>query len=163
MSLKYPFFTFSSFNLSDSLEDSMHSIYLANAIESGFFLTIYLSLATYVLYQAKCKMPIDAYMTLFIFLACSLSNLTCFILELYVEGDSAKRSLIEIPIIIASGLITAVLFWYTYQIKVVLLKILSDSPKAMFDRLYRVKLVLVSGYTLLLFSYILEVLEKIYL
>ena len=108
-------------------------------------------------------MPIDAYITLSIFLACSLSNLTCFILELYAEGDSAKRSLIEIPTIITSGLITAVLVWYTYQIKVVLLKILSDSPKAMFDRLYRVKLVLVSGYTLLLFSYILEVLEKIYL
>jgi hypothetical protein len=67
----------------------MYSIYLASAIESGVFLAIYLTLATYVLYQAKCKLPIDAFITMFIFLACSTSNLVCFILELYVEGDVA--------------------------------------------------------------------------
>ena len=163
MNLEYSLFTFSSLDLGDSHEDSMYSIYLASAIESGVFLVIYLSLATYVLYQAKCKMPIDAFITMFIFLACSTSNLTCFTMELYVKGDSAKRSLIEIPTIVASGLITGVLFWYTYQMKVVLLKILSDNPKVMFIRIYRAKLVLVSGFALLLFSYILEVLEKIYL
>ena len=92
----------------------MYSIYLASAIESGLFLVVYLSLASYVLYKAKCSLHIDAYITMFIFLACSISNLTCFIMELYVEGDLAKRSLIEIPTIIASGLITGVLYWYTY-------------------------------------------------
>lgn len=47
--------------------------------------------------------------------------------------------------------------------KVVLLKILSDSPNIMLRRIYRAKLVLVSGFSLLLFSYILEILEKVYL
>lgn len=49
-------------------------------------------------------------------------------MELYVEGDVAQRSLIEIPTIIASGMITGVLYWYTFQMKVVLLKIVSDGP-----------------------------------
>ena len=106
----------------------MYSIYLASAIESGVFLAIYLCLATYVLYQAKCKLAIDAYITMFIFLGCSTSNLVCFTMELYVEGDVAQRSLIEIPTIIASGMITGVLYWYTFQMKVVLLKIVSDGP-----------------------------------
>jgi hypothetical protein len=97
-------------------EDSqgMKSIYIASAIESGFFLTIYLLLASYVLYKVKCNLNIDAYATMFIFLACSISNLTCFIMEIQVQKDNVRKTLIEIPTIIASGLITAVLFWYTY-------------------------------------------------
>lgn len=89
MSLQDSLLKLSTHDLGDSEDDSMFYIYLASAIESGVFLVIYLSLAAYVLYQAKCKLSIDAYITMFIFLACSTSNLTCFILELYVEGDVA--------------------------------------------------------------------------
>lgn len=141
----------------------MYGIYLASAIESGVFLMIYLVLASYVLYQVKFKLHIDAYITMLIFLGCSISNLVCFIMELYVQGDVAKRSLIEIPTIVASGLITAVLFWYTFQMRVVLLKIQSESPSIFFNKVYKAKLVLVSGFFILLFSYTLEILEKVYL
>jgi hypothetical protein len=110
----------------------MYIIYLASAIESGFFLAVYLALGTCVLYQAKCNLAIDAYITMFIFLACSTSNLVCFIMLLFAEGDNAKRSLIEIPTIVASGMVTGVLYWYTFQMKVVLLKIVSDGPQVMF-------------------------------
>ncbi len=44
-----------------------------------------------------------------------------------------------------------------------LFKVLSDSPSAIFKKIYRAKLVLVSGFTLLVLTNILEILEKIYL
>ncbi len=98
---------------------------MASAIESGAFLMIYIALSSYVLYQVKFTLHIDAYVTMLIFLGCSISNVVCFTRLLYVEGDDEKRSLMEIPTIIASGLITGVLFWYTFQMKVVLIKLQS--------------------------------------
>lgn len=134
---EYPALSFFTPLSSSNDEEVWFSIYLASAIESCFFLVVYLILASCVLYKIKCNLPMDAYFTLFIFLSCSTANLTCFILELRVENnDVVKRSLIEIPTIVASGLITSVLFWYTYQIKVVLLKITSESPKIMFEKIY---------------------------
>ena len=92
----------------------MDSIYLASAIESGVFLFIYLLLATYVLNKVRCTLHIDAYITMFIFMACSISNLICFIWQLYEDDNNNKQILIEIPTIVASGMIMAILFWYTY-------------------------------------------------
>ena len=100
----------------------MFRIYLASAIESGVFLVVYVILASILLYKAKCSLPCDAYITMFIFFACTILNLVFYTLELFVDRDLAIRSLIEIPTIVASGLITGVLYWYTYQMKIVLLK-----------------------------------------
>ena len=60
-----------------------------------------------------------------IFLACSVANVTCFIvLFIKTEEDLSKHEhIVEIPTMVASGLITGILFWYTYQMKIVLLKI----------------------------------------
>ena len=65
----------------------MDIIYLASAIESGVFLSIYLLLASYVLYKVRCTLHIDAYITMFIFLACTIANLICFIWQ-YVDKDN---------------------------------------------------------------------------
>jgi hypothetical protein len=47
-------------------------------------------------------------------MACSIANLICFIWQLYEDDDNYKEILIEIPTIVASGMIMAILFWYTY-------------------------------------------------
>ena len=148
---------------SSSSYDSMYGLYLATTIESGAFVMIYVVLSIYVLCQVKLTLHIGAYVTMLIFLGCGLSNVVCFARSFYVESDDEKKKLIEMPTIVASGLITGVLIWYTFQMKVVLIKVQSENPAICLNNIYKAKIVMVTGLFLLSISYSLEIFENLYL
>jgi Na+-transporting NADH:ubiquinone oxidoreductase subunit NqrD len=74
-----------------------------------------------VLGSLEEKLEISATITMIIFMVCELSNFIVYLLK--VITPSTVESYIQLPMVISQFGLFAVLFYYTFQMKIVLIKI----------------------------------------
>ena len=75
--------------------------------------------------------------------------------------EENNKQYFQIPTIISIGCLFGVLFYYTFQMKVVLLKLKCDSHVDYRWNLFKAKCVLASGFLVLSISLLLEIYEAI--
>lgn len=131
-------------------------------IEKLAVLVTYSIAACYVLCRVRCALNLPAYVTIIAFLIClSISSIT-YLSKLYNLFEVGNDQLIyELPLISSQGILMGVLYYYTFEIRVVLLKVSSESHIEYQKRLIVSKVLLWIGVIGIAISYGLEIYEKI--
>ena len=84
------------------------------------------------LVSVRCKLHLAAIVTIILFLLCLLTTLIAYTFDLYnvLPGDSKGQNklLYEILIPVSKGILLGIQYYYLFEIRVVLLKVLSDTP-----------------------------------
>ena len=106
----------------DSDEQSIVDV--LSLTETALITFIFSATTATVLYRVRGRLEINAYITIATFLLCEILNLIVFMLKVVRPGmfEDAKSA----NIFSQYGLY-AVLFYYTYQMKLVILKMTSDT------------------------------------
>ena len=84
-------------------------------------LLVYAVAAVCVLRKVRCSLDRAAYMTICVFLLCEALNLAFYLLELYTF--KSDKQVFQIPNVLCQGCLFAVLCYYTFEMKLVLLKL----------------------------------------
>jgi hypothetical protein len=72
----------------------------------------------------------SAILTIVVFLLAEVMNLGFYLVEIFGEfNDDNSKLLYQIPILISQFMLMTVLFYYTFEIKIVLLKVKSETPQ----------------------------------
>lgn len=101
-------------------------------VEKALVLLIYIVATVITLVSVRCKLHLAASVTIILFLLCLLLNFIVYTLDLYNalpgDSDTKHRLLYEILIPVTKGILLGIQYFYTFEIRVVLLKVLSDTP-----------------------------------
>lgn len=101
-------------------------------VEKALVLLIYIVATVITLVSVRCKLHLAASVTVILFHLCLLLTFIVYTLDLYnvLPGDSEgqHRLFYEIMITVTKGILLGIQYFYTFEIKVVLLKVLSDTP-----------------------------------
>lgn len=103
-------------------------------VEKATVLLFYIIATVITLVRVRCKLHLAAMTTIILFLLCLGTTLIAYTFDLYnvLPGDNEKLNtlLYEILIIVSKGILLGVQYFYTFEIRVVLLKVLCDTPKS---------------------------------
>ena len=128
-------------------------------------LLIYIIASVITLVQVRCKLHFAAMTTIILFLLCLGTTLIAYTFDLYnvLPGDDEKMNalLYEILIIGSKGILLGVQYYYTFEIRVVLLKVLSDTPNTYLQERFKSLVILSVGFVILTVSYALEIYEHV--
>lgn len=134
-----------------------------NLVEKSTVFLVYGLISAYVLCTInKRSLSFSSYLTIFIFLLAEGMNLGFYLMEVYshITNDNEKL-FYQIPILVSQCLLMSILFYYTYEIKIVLLKVRCETPEEYQWGHLKAKTVLTIAYITLILSYLLEMYEKI--
>jgi hypothetical protein len=134
-------------------------------VEKAAVLLIYIIAVVITLVSVRCKLHRAAMVTISLFLLCLLSTFIAYTFNLYnvLPGDSEgkNRLLYEILIPVSKGVLLGIQYFYTFEIRVVLLKVLSDTPLSYLKERFKSLVILSAGFVILTLSYALEIFEHI--
>lgn len=134
-------------------------------VEKALVLLIYIVATVITLVSVRCKLHLAASVTIILFLLCLLLNFIVYTLDLYNalpgDSDTKHRLLYEILIPVTKGILLGIQYFYTFEIRVVLLKVLSDTPSSYYKDRFRSLVILSAGFVVLTISYGLEIFENV--
>jgi hypothetical protein len=104
--------------------DNYHSLKQIHLIEKCTVFLLYSLSAAYVLCKVGKSLHCAAFTTISIFLIAEAANVGFYIMELYSNiTDDNEKLYFQIPIQLSQLMLMGVLFYYTYEIKIVLIKV----------------------------------------
>ncbi len=92
-------------------------------IEKGIVLVIYTAVASITLRQAHFGLHLAAMVTMAAFMLCLSGSFLVFLIDTYDIITNVNRLVYQIVDLVCNGVVLSILFYYTYEIRVVLLKV----------------------------------------
>lgn len=150
-------------HVKDASSDPYFFLKKINLVEKSAVFLVYGLLSFYVLCTIdRRNLSPSAYVTIFLFFMAEGMNIGFYLMELFSNiTDDNEKLFYQIPILISQCMLMQILFYYTYEIKVVLLKVKCETPEEYQWGHLKAKTVLVIAYITLVLSYLLEMYEKI--
>jgi len=127
--------------------------------ESTLALMIYLGSTVFVLSRIKCSLEPSIYISISTILICQISNFIVYLTKV-LFGDEVDDLAVYVAIIIAYYGLLSVLVYYTYQMKVVLMKLEETDPATYYKGAQRANYACFAMYLAVFLSFSLEVIEK---
>ena len=92
-------------------------------IEKGVVFIIYAIAASLALWKVRCGLHLAAMVTIAAFLICLSGTFLVYLFDMYNVIANVNRLVYMILDIVCNGVMLAILYYYTYEIRVVLLKV----------------------------------------
>lgn len=149
--------------LMQSYEDNHEVLNIISLVIKITILVVYSAGAVTVMYKVRGgKTNMQAIITILVFFLCLLLNVVIFGFKNHILGDYSNYPLAcQISSIVIDGFIVSILYYYTFEIKVVLLKVETQTVDIYLSKLRKAKYVLFAGLITLALSNSLEIYERI--